>query len=192
MKVAIMQPYLLPYIGYFQLISAVDTFVIYDDVAFIKQGWINRNRLKLGAEVRYFTVPLADASVNRSIRETRVAPGPYQQFRRKLFATLDTYYSKGAFYRETRRILDAVFDSQPSTIAAMARRSIEMVCSYLGIATRIVPSSTIYNNGALEGTQRIIDICNREHADTYINPSGGKELYAKREFTDAGIALWFL
>ena len=187
-----MQPYLFPYIGYFQLINAVDTFVIYDDVAFIKRGWINRNRLRLDRAVRSFTVPLADASQNRRIRETQVALGPYEQFRKKFFATSDNYYSKSAFYRQTRPILADVFDPQPTTIADMARHSIEVVCRYLGIPTRIVPSSTIYNNCALKKAERLIDICRREHADTYINPAGGKELYTKGEFSKAGIELWFL
>ena len=103
-----MQPYLFPYIGYFQLISEVDVFVNYDDVAFIQQGWINRNRLKINDEARYFTVPLADASSFRSIRETMIATVPYESFRRKFFTTIKTAYGKAPFYRETLDILEAI------------------------------------------------------------------------------------
>jgi hypothetical protein len=167
MKIAIMQPYLFPYIGYFQLIHAVDKFVIYDDVAFIKGGWINRNRLKLNDEARFFTVPLANASPFRPIRETEVATQPYEHFRKKFFSALMNCYSKSTFYRETTRIVEEVFNAKPTTISDMAHRSIEVVCSYLGISTRIVPSSAIYDNSALKKADRLIDICRKELADTY-------------------------
>ena len=70
MKLAIMQPYVFPYIGYFQLINAVNKFIFYDDVDYIKQGWINRNQILLNGKAYLFTIPLADASSLRKIKDT--------------------------------------------------------------------------------------------------------------------------
>jgi hypothetical protein len=192
MKLGIMQPYLFPYIGYYQLISAVDEFVNYDDVAFIQQGWINRNRVKINGEARYFTVPLAAASSFRSIRETMVATVPYEAFRRKFFATISTVYSKAPFYLEIRNLLEGVFVRQPASIGELAWQSVSVVCSYLRLQTRLVPSSTIFGNSNLKRADRLIDICRREGADTYINAIGGTELYSRDEFAMAGITLRFL
>lgn len=192
MKLGIMQPYLFPYIGYFQVLSAVDVFVNYDDVAFIQQGWINRNRIKINDEAHYFTVPLADASSFRSIRETMVAALPYGTFRRKFFATINTVYGKAPFYRETLNLLEAVFVPQPASIGDLAWQSVSIVCAYLRLGTRLVPTATIYGNSHLKKADRLIDVCRKERADTYINAIGGLELYSKDEFAKAGIALQFL
>ncbi|MCL4788134.1 MAG: WbqC family protein [Verrucomicrobia bacterium] len=192
MRVAIMQPYLFPYIGYFQLMHAVDTFVIYDDVSFIKKGWINRNRLLVNGQARFFTVPLVDASQNRRIRETMIATGPYEQFRRKFFATLTQQYQKAPYYPETKEIAEAVLNMHPLSIGDLARYSLEAVCAYVGISTRVVPSSTIYQNGQLGRVERLVDICRRELADTYVNAAGGKEIYTKEAFAEAGLTLCFL
>ena len=192
MKLGIMQPYLFPYIGYYQLINAVDVFVNYDDVAFIQQGWINRNRIKINGSAHYFTVPLADASSFRTIRETMVAAAPYESFRRKFFTTINTVYGKAPFYRETLNLLEIIFVPQPTNIADLAWQSVSGVCAYLGLKTRLVPTSTVYGNSHLKKTDRLIDICRKENADTYINAIGGVELYSADEFAKAGLALQFL
>ena len=74
MKLGIMQPYFFPYIGYWQLMNAVDRYVIYDDVNFIKGGWINRNRILMGSEVKYFNLPMQGASPFKKINEVGVQP----------------------------------------------------------------------------------------------------------------------
>ena len=192
MKLGVMQPYLFPYIGYFQLINAVDVFVMYDDVAFIRSGWINRNRIKIDAETRYFTVPLLDASSFRLIRETMVAAQQYASFRTKLFSTIKAVYGRAPHYRATLDLIDAVLVPVPGNIGDMAAKSVAVVCEYLNLKTRIVPTSSLYGNAQLRKADRLIDICRREGADTYINSIGGVELYSKATFADAGIALWFL
>lgn len=192
MKLGIMQPYLFPYIGYFQVIGAVDVFVNYDDVAFIQQGWINRNRLKVKDQARYFTVPLADASSFRSIRETMIATIPYRSFRRKFFATIKEVYGKAPHYGETLPLLEAVFVPQPGSIGDLAWQSVSAVCAYLRLKTRLVPTASAYDNSHLKKADRLIDVCRKEGADNYINAIGGMELYSKREFADAGIPISFL
>ena len=77
MKIAIMQPYFFPYIGYWQLIHAVDHFVIYDDVNYIKGGWINRNRILINGKPAYITVPLHKASAFKRICDTDLQPSPF-------------------------------------------------------------------------------------------------------------------
>ena len=72
MKIAIMQPYLFPYLGYFQLIAKVDKFIFYDDVFFIKNGWINRNRLIISGQQKYFTIPLLNGSSNTLIKDVLI------------------------------------------------------------------------------------------------------------------------
>ena len=69
MKLGIMQPYYLPYIGYWQLLNAVDKYVIYDDVNFIKGGWINRNRILNNGVVQYFNVPMIGSSPFKLINQ---------------------------------------------------------------------------------------------------------------------------
>src|SRR6476620_3783147 len=143
MRVAIMQPYLFPYLGYFQLIAAADTFVVYDDVAFIRRGWINRNRLNVDGSATYFTVPIDDASQHRSIRETNLQSGQYSHWRRKFFGTIDAWYRRASSYALIRPLLETVFaEGEDGTIADLARRSLRAVCDYCGIATRFVETST--------------------------------------------------
>jgi hypothetical protein len=193
MKVAIMQPYLFPYLGYFQLIAAVDTFVVYDDVAFIRRGWINRNRLNVGGTATYFTVPLEDASQHRTIRETKVESGQYPHWRRKFFGTIDAWYRKASAYAAIRPLLETVFpEAEAESIADVARRSLTAVCSYCGITTRFVDSSVTYANADLHKAERLIDICKKERAETYLNAEGGQALYTKEEFSAHGISLQFL
>jgi len=192
MKVAIMQPYIFPYLGYFQLLHAVDTFVVYDDVAFINRGWINRNRILIGSEPTYFTIPLSKASQNRLIKDTTIASEQYDRFHKKFLATLHASYHKAPFYRETLRLVEEILAQNVGSIADMACTSIKRVSTHLGIGTRIVGTSAVYANAQLKKADRLIDICRQEGADTYINAAGGQELYTKEEFAADGITLRFL
>jgi hypothetical protein len=192
-KLAIMQPYLFPYLGYFQLVHAVDRFVIYDDVAFIKQGWINRNRLLVNDRATYFTVPLRLASSFRQIRETEIDDGPQNtRWRDKLLKTFDNAYRRAPQFREVFPMLEDVFRRPTTSIGELAAASIAAVARFLGIATELVPSSTTYGNAHLTGPARVIDICRVERATMYVNPPGGTELYDSAEFNRAGVALRFL
>ncbi|MDR6194877.1 WbqC family protein [Siphonobacter sp. SORGH_AS_0500] len=96
MTLAIMQPYLFPYIGYFQLLNAVDKFVIYDDVAFINRGWINRNSILNNGKAQLFTVPLKEASQNKLIHEISIDTD--QKWRDKLLKTIQQNYKKAPHF----------------------------------------------------------------------------------------------
>ena len=191
-----MQPYLFPYLGYFQLIAAVDRFVVYDDVSFIKNGWINRNRILGGGaagrepEPAYFTVPLEGASSFKAIREVGVSPDP--RWRAKLLKTLAQTYARAPCFREVYPLVESVLGATEARVSALAVASLRAVAAYLALEAEFVPSSAAYENGELRGQERVLDICRREGATTYVNPSGGRELYARDAFAARGVTLRFL
>jgi hypothetical protein len=192
MKLGIMQPYVFPYLGYFQLIGAVDKFVVYDDVAFIKQGWVNRNMILVGGRACRFSVPLRAASSFKRIDEIEVDQDSYARWLRKFLTTVDQNYREAPCYGPVRELVASVFEGFSGSIAALAVRSLAETAHYLDLRTPIVESSTKYGNGDLKGTERVIDICMKEHAEEYVNAIGGKELYASEEFAARGIRLHFL
>lgn len=192
MKLGIMQPYLFPYLGYFQIIAAVDRFVIYDDVGFIKQGWINRNRILLRGEPHLFSVPLEGASSNRTIRDVPVSVREFPRWREKFLKTFDLAYTRAPRFQAVRELLVSVLEGDPGSAADLARRSILAVCQSLGLTTTIVPTSTVYENGHLRAQDRVLDICAREGASLYINAQGGRELYDHPSFSSRSLELRFI
>jgi hypothetical protein len=192
MKLGIMQPYLFPYIGYFHLIHAVDKFVLYDDVSYIKQGWINRNKILLNSNDFIFTVPLKNASSYATIRNTEINHVLYNAWRTKFLKTLAQAYAKAPAFPLVYDLVAAVLNDQHDTICSLASASITATSNYLGITTEFVLSATTYNNNNLKAKDRIIDICKKENAAVYINVAAGKELYSKDEFAGNGITLNFI
>lgn len=192
MKLGIMQPYIFPYIGYFQLINAVDRFVVYDDVAFIKQGWINRNQVLLNGQAHMFTVPISNASSFTTIGRTEINKKLYGAWKQKFFKTLTMAYAKAPCYDAANDLITSVFNNDCDTISELATKSIYATCLYLGIATEFVLSATQYMNSDLKAKDRVQDICAKEGADTYINASGGKALYDKSDFERCGLKLQFI
>ncbi|GAA4753317.1 WbqC family protein [Flavisolibacter ginsenosidimutans] len=192
MRLAIMQPYVFPYVGYFQLIASVDRFVIYDDVAYIKQGWINRNRILLNGKDHLFTLPLQDASPNKLIRNITLHPTLFKGWKEKFYRTLEAAYKKAPFYNEAAPLIHTILEKPAETISELAAQCIKTVCNYTGIATEFVITATGYDNAYLKGVDRVIDICKQEGALTYINAIGGRELYKKDVFNAEELELKFL
>jgi hypothetical protein len=191
MTIAIMQPYFFPYIGYFQLIHAVDTFVFLDDVAYIKGGWINRNRILINNQPTFITIPVKNSSQNRLICDTvHLFDNSHQD---KMIETLRRTYGHAPFFSEIfSGLCQELTLHSESSIAALASKSVTYILEILAIKTRIVPSSGVYKNRQQKGRDRLIDICRKEQADTYINPPGGKSLYHKDDFLNEGITLKFI
>ena len=191
MKLAIMQPYLFPYIGYFQLVNAVDKFVFYDDVQFIKGGWINRNYiLERGERKLLVTLHLDAASANKKINEIRVKDNS-----KKLIKTIELNYSKAPFYDLAFPVIEKVisYASKEPMISEIAALSVRGVSKYLGIKTNFVSSSDNYPETLSVGrVKRLTAICRMENAEIYANPLGGKDLYTKEEFKKSGVALFFI
>lgn len=190
MRIAVMQPYLFPYVGYFQLIAAVDRFVVLDDVRFIRRGWIHRNRILLGGREWRFTVPVEGASQNRDIRDVTVVP--QAAWLAKLLRTLEHAYRKAPEFERVWPCVRGVLSSGERSISRLAVLGLVRVCEVLAIGTELVESSSVYGNGQLRGEERILDICARERASHYVNLPGGAELYSEEAFAARGIALEFL
>ena len=190
MKVAVMQPYIFPYIGYFQLIHAADKFVFYDDVSYIKQGWINRNQLLVNGKASFFTIPVRQASSNLLIHETEFTLPEVKK--KKLLRTIEQNYSNAPYYTSVFSLVSEVFNSGVTTISELAVESVIRVCEYIGLKREFAVSSVSYNNRALDRASRLIDICHQEGASHYVNAAGGAELYSKENFKEKGVELSFL
>ena len=186
---AIMQPYLLPYIGYFQLIAAVDLFVIYDTVKYTKKGWINRNRFLRDGEPIVFTVPLEKAGDACDIRERRIA-GSFDSA--KLCAQIAQAYRRAPHRDETMALVETVLHFEAASLFDHLRHALERTCAHLSIDTQIRTASEIEGTTVLRRQDRVLDICERVGASTYINPIGGMALYDAATFAQRGIALRFL
>ncbi|MFY7828785.1 MAG: WbqC family protein [Flectobacillus sp.] len=190
MKLAIMQPYIFPYIGYFQLIHAVDKFVIYDDVNFINRGWINRNRILVSGKDSLFTIPLKEASQNKLINEIEVNWD--SAWKNKWVKTLEQSYKKAPFFQQVMPLVEQTLGQEKQIFSEIIVANLQIINDYLGISTEIVPSSVIYQNTELKAQNRIIDICLQEKATHYINPIGGLELYDKQVFAEKGMLMNFI
>ena len=190
MKLAIMQPYLFPYIGYFQLINAVDKFVIYDDVNFINKGWINRNRILVNGKPYTFTVPLKDASQNKLIKDLKLAIDG--RWKTKFIRTLEMSYKKAPYFDKTFDIVENVINTKSTFLIDWHLKSLVLIKRYLEIKNTFIKASTQYNNQNLKGQERIIDICLKEKANDYINPIGGQSIYDEQSFIGNKIKLHFL
>ncbi|AYN00500.1 WbqC family protein [Chryseobacterium sp. 3008163] len=191
MKAAIMQPYFMPYIGYFQLIKAVDKFIIYDDVNYIKQGWINRNSILVQNRSYMFSLPLKDASSFKKINEIELNEMLFPKWKIKFFKTIEAY-KKAPHYYIVRQLLEKIFHMNEGRINDLIYQSLVEISEYLDMKTIIERSSIVYKNSELSGAERLIDICRCENADVYINPLGGQELYNKNYFSEHHIKLYFI
>ncbi|WP_413458132.1 WbqC family protein [Herbaspirillum huttiense] len=189
-KLAIMQPYFLPYIGYFQLMEKVDAFVVFDDVSFINKGWINRNRICINGAAHLFTIPLLNASQNRRICDIAISPD--MSWRKKLLKTFHQAYLKAPQFERVFPLVEEILLFPSDQLSAFLLNSIEQIHKRLELRTELIPSSRCYGNAEIKGQERIIDICRQEDAHVYINPPGGKELYDENAFAAAELELKFL
>jgi len=192
MVLGIMQPYIFPYLGYFHLIDACDTFVFYDDVSYIKQGWINRNRLQLGTQEYLFTIPLDNPGSFRKIHEIPTHPKLFLDWKNKFYKTLEQSYSKAPFYTAMLKIATQTLDTPAENIGEICKTGIYQVCAYLNIQKNWIHSSTQFNNEHLQSVNRVLDICGQTNASHYINASGGRSLYAQEVFQAKGLQLSFV
>ena len=190
MKIGIMQPYLFPYLGYWQLINAVDKFVILDDVNFIKRGYINRNHILLNNSETLFTLPLVKASQNKLINETDIFNDEKEID--KLLLMIKTAYKDAPYFNAVYPLIDKIVKFKDVNLSKYITNSIIEICKYVGINTQIIPSSGRYEKKDLKGQLRILDIVGKESGKTYINPIGGLNLYEKEVFSKKGIQLKFI
>lgn len=191
MTIAIMQPYFLPYVGYFQLIQAVDTFIFCDDVHFIKGGFINRNNILLNGQKYRFTIPVQHVHFDTTIRETIVANDPANWYR-KFSKTLE-HYRKTPYFKAVYPIFDEILrGSVNRSISDVAIESIETTLKYIDLERKTTTTFGRYNNTHLSGAARIVDICRQENATNYLNAIGGQKLFNRDYFSINAIELQFL
>lgn len=190
MKIGIMQPYFFPYIGYWQLISAVDKYVIYDDVNFIKGGWINRNRILMNNEAKMINIQMHNATPNKLINEIELAEN--NVFNRKLLKTIEYSYKKAPCFTIFYPIIEDIIMKDEDNLAKKLEYSIKKVCEYLDIKTQLIVSSSISKNNCLKGQDKVIEICKILGSDEYYNAIGGQELYSYKDFAVEKINLRFL
>ena len=188
MKLGIMQPYFLPYIGYWQLIKAVDKYVVYDDVNFINKGWVNRNKMLLNGRDFMFNIILLGASQNKLISEIDVA-----EDQRKLLKTIESAYKKAPCYDIVLPLIKNIIEHEDKNLARYVGNSIMKVAEYMDINTEIVYSSDVKEkNCNLRAQEKILHICELLSATEYINAIGGQELYDKNVFEANNVKLQFL
>lgn len=186
-RVAIMQPYLFPYIGYFQLINLVDDFVIYDDVQYIVRGWINRNNILINNNKNLFTVSLDHSSANKLINEVKIKDDFV-----KLRKMISISYAKAPYKNEVLNLINEILEYPDNNLARFIGNSLECISVYLGMSTRFLYSSQIPKDNSLKGQYKIMAICKELSATHYVNPIGGVEIYDKEYFDDQGIDLKFI
>ncbi|MFZ6712867.1 WbqC family protein [Undibacterium sp. TC9W] len=189
--IAIMQPYIFPYLGYFCLIDASDVFVFYDDVNFIQKGWINRNQILVDGAPYRFTVPLSNSSQNQLICDVKTNSFAY--FKKKFCRQIELAYKSAPFYNNGMMYLQEVFNTEHAFIADFAISSITNFYKLIGIDKTFLRSSQSFSDSkGFEKADRLIKITKQLRSDRYINALGGTTIYDKLYFLDKGIHLSFV
>ena len=189
MRLGIMQPYFLPYVGYFQLLNFCDQFVVYDDLEYTKKGWINRNRIQSNGEIRLISLNLKRDSDYLPIRDRTLA----DNFdRTKLLRSIREAYRKAPYFDQVSDLLEPVVLFESNNLFSYLENSISLVCQHLQISTKMIRSSEVEIDPLLRGQERVIGICNQLNAKQYINPIGGISLYDSEAFLTNGVDLKFI
>lgn len=191
MKIAIMQPYFLPYIGYFQLIKAVDKFIIYDNIQYTKKGWVNRNRILINGKDQLITLPIKKDSDYLDIVERELSKS-WEKDKNKILNILKSSYNKSPYFQEAFNLISQCLNNSENNLFRFIYNSIILINKYLDIKTPIIVSSTIDINHTLKSQDKVLSLCKNQNANIYINSIGGVELYNKEVFKQNGIELNFI
>jgi hypothetical protein len=189
MKLAIMQPYFFPYIGYFQLIAAVDTFIVYDNIKYTKKGWINRNRMLQNGKDVMFSLPLKTDSDYLDVCQRELAIDFNCD---KLLNQFKGAYRRAPYFEQTFPLVEKILRDESQNLFRFLKHSIVKTCEHLGITTEIRNSSDIAIDHTLKNQDKVFALCAAVAANTYVNAIGGIELYSKEAFREKGIDLKFI
>lgn len=188
-RIAIMQPYFFPYLGYFRLFAQADEFVLYDCVQMPRRGRVHRTEVaRTGRPSDWLGLPLARQPREVLIRDLAFAAGARATLDRRLEALPWIAGAQGPGAQRIRQYLEAPLDSVVDTLEAGLR----LVLDLLGLDTPVLRSSSLAVDPALRAQQRILAIAGARGATHYLNAPGGRELYDSQAFAHAGIALEFL
>lgn len=191
MTIAIMQPYFFPYIGYWQLINAVDTFVIYDNIQFSKKGWFHRNNILLNNKKTLFSIPLKKDSDSLDVVDRFISDGAEKEIN-KIIRQILNAYKKAPYFKDVFPMIQEIFQNEEKNLFEYIYNSVVKICSYLEIDTKIIISSSIDIDHSLKSQDKVIALNKALYATNYINPIGGTELYDFEEFQKENIELCFL
>ena len=189
MKVAIMQPYFFPYIGYFQLIAAVDVFIVYDNIKYTKKGWISRNRMLQNGHDVMFSLPLKSDSDSLDVSERKLST---EFNREKLLNQFKGAYRCAPYFTNTFPLLEQIVRYEDANLFRFLHHSIIKICEHLRITTEIRISSDITINHELKSQDKVLALCEAVGATIYVNAIGGMELYSKDTFLEKGLDLKFI
>jgi hypothetical protein len=187
MKLAVMQPYFFPYVGYYQLACSVDEFVFFDDVNFIKKGYINRNAILLNGDRFDFSVPVSAVSQNRKISEHSYV-GDFKNFLKQI----QNSYKKAPFFSQVYGLIEQVVVDADLSVPTKNSKSIKAVFEYLGTGPKFSFASELEVPDEFRAQDRIIEICKKKRATEYHNSAGGRALYDSDVFRSNGIELRFV
>lgn len=188
-RVAIVQSNYIPWKGYFDMIAAVDEFILYDDMQYTRRDWRNRNYIKTPQGLQWLTVPVrAKGKYHQKIRETEIESGDWASVHWK---ALVQNYRRAPHFHEISAWLEPLYLEQNHThISQLNRRFIESICNYLAIKT-VITSSWDYT--LLDGkTERLADLCLQAGGVEYISGPAAKDYVDEKVFSDLGVKLtWF-
>ena len=195
MKLGIHQPYFFPYIGYWQLMNAVDEYVIADNLNFMKQGYINRNEILINGEAHYFRLPVHKPSQNRLINETEISLDETEL--EKMLSTIKSAYARAPFFDDTyehiKQILEFGLKDEGKNIAVFLENEIRSTAVKLGISTPIyVASKDVILEGTFKREHYVVESCKKMGATEYYNAIGGTKLYCQKFFRENDLGLKFL
>lgn len=213
MKLAIMQPYFFPYLGYFQAIAAVDKYILYENLNYITEGWMSRNRILVKNQNEiYIKANVQSKSSNKKISEIELVQNDF--WKKKLIKSIDLNYRGSEFFDEIFPIVCKLILTEQKFLYEYNAQIIKEICLYLNISTQIVSNNVNYEmmerelnkidckdystfnylskTKPIKKVARVIEMCRIENADVFINAIGGKELYDKNEFKEYGIELFFI
>ncbi|MBT8765796.1 WbqC family protein [Metapseudomonas boanensis] len=188
--IAMMQPYLFPYLGYFQLIAASDLFVLGDDLQYVKGSWVNRNRILVNGEPKFITFPLKKDCHTLNINQ-RYLSGDIQGELSRIIRMITLSYSRAPFFSEVLPWLEQVMRFPQINLARYAENAIRETCAYLHITTPILRSSDLHLPPPVDHQDRVIQTMEVLGGNSYINPIGGLGLYSPDYFMSRGIKLNF-
>ena len=191
MKIAIMQPYFLPYLGYFQLLNHVDYFIVYDKVQYSKKGWFNKNSFLMNGNAKLFSIPIKKDSDYLHVSERELALNAEKEIL-KILGQIKSAYSKSKYFNEVYPLLRQIFLFEDKNLFRFIFNAIQKVHDALDLNAELVISSNIEEGDELKGQDRVISLCKRMKADEYINPEGGINLYDSGAFKESNIELKFL
>lgn len=189
MKIAIMQPYFMPYIGYFQLMAAVDSFIVYDNIKYTKKGWVNRNRIQVRGVESLISLPIKKDSDYLDISARTLSPA----FERgKLLRQIAGAYRCAPYYRDVMPVLEKIVREESGNLFNYLFQGLITLRDHFGLRCEILVSSTLPADHSFKSQARVLDLCRVLGADTYINPQGGVALYSPHDFAEQGIVLKYI